>query len=113
MTPQRAVRQFCTECVAEALPDVHECGGDQCLNGGCDANGVCLFFKYRLGAGRPTVKLIRRVCLWCMGDHGLSPEYVKECHAVSCPLHRYRMGTNPRRKGVGGNAEHFGAKGEQ
>ncbi len=97
MTPLEAIRKFCVDCVGSAY-DVKECGGDHCLNGGCDADGVCWFFPYRLGGGRPSVKLIRQVCLWCMGD---SQDFVRECWTPECAIHPYRMGTNPARKGQG------------
>ena len=97
-TPQEAVRAFCVECVGSAY-EVESCGGDHCLNGACDINGVCWFFRYRLGSGRPPVKTIREFCLWCMGD---TATLVRECQESICPLHAYRMGTNPNRAGVGG-----------
>jgi hypothetical protein len=97
MTPQQAVRQFCVEC-AGSLSAVHQCGGDKCLNGACGTNGVCWFYPYRLGKGRPSVKLIRRTCLWCMGG---SDQFVRECSSSTCSLWAYRMGRNPARAGIG------------
>lgn len=91
MTPLEAIHHFCVECVG-SIYDVRECGGDKCLNGGCDADGVCHFYPYRMGSGRPSVKLIRKTCLWCMGD---SQDFVRECWTPDCALHPYRMGTNP------------------
>jgi hypothetical protein len=45
------------------------------------------------------VKAIRWKCLGCQGD---SPSQVRLCVDTGCPLHFYRMGKNPNRKGVGG-----------
>ena len=98
MTPQESIRKFCVDCVGSPF-EVKECGGDHCLNGGCDKNGVCWFHPYRLGRGRPSVKLIRKMCLWCMGDR---IDFVKECATDSCALHSFRMGNNPNRAGIGG-----------
>ncbi len=70
------------------------------MNGGCYTDGKCYFWRYREGKGRPTVKLIRQVCLWCQGDRA---DLVRECHEKDCALHLYRMGTNPKRAGIGGN----------
>jgi hypothetical protein len=91
MTPGESIRRFCVECVGSPF-EVRECGGDHCQNGGSDKSGVCLFFKYRLGRGRPSVKTIRKVCLWCQGDRA---DWVKDCHAGDCSLHPYRLGRNP------------------
>ena len=99
-TPVTAIRAFCNECVGGSPFEIKECGGDKCSNGGCDKNGVCWFFKYRMGTGRPSVKLIRKYCLFCQGEQ---PDWVRECHEADCALHDYRMATNPQRSGVGGN----------
>ena len=45
------------------------------------------------------IKAIRAKCLDCMGG---SPKRVKECEGGGCPLHVYRFGKNPKRKGIGG-----------
>lgn len=97
MTPGEAIRMFCIECIGSVY-DVKDCGGDHCLNGGCDDNAVCWFWKYRMGSGRPSVRLIRKFCLYCMSD---SHEFVHSCWTPDCPLHKFRMGTNPARKGQG------------
>jgi len=91
MTPGESIRRFCVECVGSPF-EVRACGGDQCKNGGCDKSKVCHFFKYRMGKGRPSVKTIRKVCLWCMGE---SSDQAKECHDGECALHPYRWGKNP------------------
>jgi hypothetical protein len=105
ITPLEAIHKFCVTCVGSPF-EVKDCGGDACLNGGRDKNGVCWFYKYRLGKGRPSVKLIRKMCLWCQGD---SKELVRECvedgkHTglPACALWPYRMGINPKRAEIGG-----------
>lgn len=90
-TPLEAIRKFCVICVGSPY-DVESCGGDKFQNGGSDSKGVCHFYKYRMGSGRPSVKLIRKTCLWCMGD---SQDFVRDCWTPDCALHPYRMGTNP------------------
>ena len=100
-TPLRAIHQFCVECVGGQVYDVKDCGGDHSLNGGCDRNGVCYFYKYRMGKGRPSVKTIRMICLWCQGRIF---EGIKDCYARDCALYPYRFGKNPARKGKGGFA---------
>ena len=105
MTPGEAIRKFCVQCVVSPH-EVKNCGGDKCLNGGCDDKGICWFYRYRLGTGRPSVKLIRKYCLYCQGG---SQDLVRECiegeaHSgiEACSLFPFRMGTNPARKGMGG-----------
>jgi hypothetical protein len=96
MTPLRAIRKICVACVGSPY-DVAGCGGDKCLGGQGDENGKCYFYRYRMGRGRPSVKLIRKFCFECMGG---SKRLVRECESV-CPLHEYRFGRNPKRAGMG------------
>ena len=92
ITPLRAIRRFCIECVGGEISEIRTCGGDHCKNGGCDERGVCLFYRFRTGRGRPSIKLIRKTCLWCMGN---SSDMVKDCGSTGCALWAYRLGSNP------------------
>jgi hypothetical protein len=96
MTPGKAIRSMCVACVGSAH-EVRDCGGGKCLNGQSDENGACYFYPYRMGAGRPSVKLIRKFCLECMDG---SRKLVARCGS-DCPLNPYRFGKNPKRAGVG------------
>jgi len=96
MTPLQAIRKVCVACVGSPY-GANDCGGDECLGGQDDENGVCYFFSFRLGRGRPSVKTIRKFCLECMGG---SSKLVAECKS-DCPLHPYRFGKNPKRAGMG------------
>ena len=87
LTPGRAIRKICIDCVGSAF-EIRDCQGDKLYD------GPCLFFPYRMGKGRPSVRLIRKYCLWCMGG---SPKLVKDCPSRKCPLLPYRMGRNPKR----------------
>jgi len=91
LTPGIAIRKHCLACVGGAA-EVHNCGGDHLLLGQGDKNRHCYFYAFRLGRGRPSVKLIRKFCLECQGGHR---NFVAECENCDCPLHRYRFGTNP------------------
>jgi hypothetical protein len=111
-TPLEAIHKFCVACVGSPF-EVKDCGGDKCLNGECYPNGECWFYKFRLGKGRPSVKLIRQMCLWCQGG---SKEFVKDCFegtghsgVSACPLWQYRLGTNPKRAGIGRKFPAIGA----
>ena len=42
------------------------------------------------------IRAIRAKCIDCSGD---SVAEVRACHLTWCPLHPYRMGRNPNRKG--------------
>ena len=77
LTPSRAIHKTCTDCIGTAFL-IKDCQGDNL------SDGPCLFFRYRLGKGRPSVKLIRKYYLWCMGG---SPKLVKDCQSsLTCPL---------------------------
>ena len=59
----------------------------------------CHLYPYRLsvineGKGKLRLKkVIRSYCLFCMGDHKSSSNYVRKCADKNCPLWIYRMGT--------------------
>jgi len=85
MTPRRAIREHCVDCVGSTSA-VRDCQGDELFD------GPCILFPYRMGTGRPSVKLIRKFCLYCMGGRW---KLVKECSNTRCPFLPYRMGKNP------------------
>lgn len=98
-TPGEAIHRFCVACVGGSPFEVKTCGGEKCLNGGCAPSGECWFYKFRLGRGRPSVKLLRKYCLYCCGG---DREYVRECpdgiphgKQAPCALYPFRMGKNP------------------
>ena len=93
MTPGKSIRAFCIECAGSAA-EVRRCGGDRCIGGQGDGRGRCYFLPYRVGKGRPSVRLIRKVCLECMGG---SSSLVAECASRQCPLHRFRFGRRPEK----------------
>ncbi len=97
VTPGKAIHRHCVSCVEHAH-EVKYCQGDKMIGGQGNKNGICYFFTYRLGRGRPSVKVIRRFCLECHGD---SRKSVRDCPSKKCHLYIYRMGTNPARAGVG------------
>lgn len=90
MTPGQAIRKHCIQCVGSKYK-TKDCGGDHLLATG----KPCYFYPYRQGKGRPSVKLIRQECLYCMGR---SYELVKECNTFDCSLHKFRFGRNPNVK---------------
>ena len=45
-----------------------------------------------------TLKAIRAKCLDCMC---YQPKEVRLCDDTDCPLHRFRLGKNPNRAGIG------------
>lgn len=86
LTPKKAVRLHCLECVGSSR-DVKSCGGHHDLSTG----EPCEFYPYRLGKGRPSVKLIRKFCLSCLGTSNL----VADCSSEACSLWPYRFGHRP------------------
>lgn len=91
MSPIKSIRKFCIEC-AGSKGKVSKCGGNNLFRGMGDDNGQCWFYKYRAGRGRPSVKVIRKHCLECVGH---SYKLVAECTSMNCPVHKFRLGTNP------------------
>ena len=53
------------------------------------------------------LKAIRAKCLDCYAGH---PSQVRKCDLSDCPLFIYRLGHNPKRKGVGVGSRAFDAK---
>jgi hypothetical protein len=97
LTPRQAIRKCCIDCVGSAS-EVRDCQGDKLYR------GECLFYRYRLGKGRPSVKRIRAYCHFCMGE---SSKLIRECSNCICPLFIYRMGKNPHVKGRKLSEEHI------
>ena len=97
MTPLRAIRKVCIACVGNAY-EVKDCGGEKCFGGQGDEKGICIFYNYRIGKGRPSVKLLRRFCLECMSG---SSQSVAGCQSLNCSVGEYRFGKNPKRTGIG------------
>ncbi len=88
MTPNRTIRNFCFNCVGKSSwNDVDKCEG--VIKNGLE---ICPFHNYRLGKGRPSVKIFKKFCLQCMGNNR---EFVKLCDTTNCLIYPYRMGTNP------------------
>ena len=93
-TPKKAVLKFCRQCVIGDANVVKRCGGALVLHTAKE----CEFYRYRLGEGRPSVQIIRKHCLICQGN---SYQAVRDCTSINCPVHFYRLGTNPNRQGIG------------
>jgi len=87
MTPGNAIRKHCVECVGSPY-EIENCRGDFLYA----TEKECPFYKFRMGKGRPSVKLIRKYCLFCMGG---SYQTVNQCNSNTCLLRPFRMGTNP------------------
>ncbi len=85
VTPGKAIRKFCLACV-DGSYQVQDCQGNQMVD------GPCALYKFRMGRGRPSVKTIRKHCLYCC-NHSLLD--VRECPDEKCTLHKFRMGKNP------------------
>lgn len=102
MTPLKAIRKFC----------VWFAGGAQyaAIGEKCDVPPVLR--PYRFGrmptkeerAQEPRVlKPLAAIKSWCKQCSHCSPGGVEGCDIDDCLLHQYRMGTDPARKGAGGN----------
>jgi len=51
------------------------------------------------------LKAIRQNCIDCSCS---SPKEVKDCIIFDCPLYEYRLGKNPRRRGIGNKNPNWG-----
>ena len=94
MTPGIAIRVYCVSCCGGVSAEVKSCDG----NGSNPAFHTCPFHPYRMGRGRPSVKVIRKFCIQCMNGR---TDFVRECETINCLCHRYRMAKNPARRGKG------------
>jgi hypothetical protein len=108
LTPGVAIRRFCRKCAGSAF-ETDDCRGDQ-LDPSYGQHGVCFFFPYRQGRGRPSVKLIRKMCLECQGG---SSDGVRDCRNKACAIFRYRFGTNPAVKVTPEKRKHLQAIGKK
>lgn len=99
LTPGRTIRAYCLQCVGGNPQDVKACDATD------PKYHVCPFHPFRLGRGRPSVKVIRKFCLDCMGGY---KDFVRDCETKGCFCHPYRMGRSlAKRKGR--TAEQMGA----
>ena len=81
--------------------------GKRCMDcaEGCRTNCPskdCILYNLRKGRRprniedkTPTLKVIRKYCLWCMCDNS---NEVELCPSKDCPLHPFRFGKNPNKR---------------
>jgi len=101
MTPLKAIRVRCLNCVGFEKTVVRECDFTNCP-----------LHALRMGRGaRATLKVIRAYCMWCCNDQRAE---VKQCPAKECPLSQYRSGRRPKMTrlipGIASTAGSFGAE---
>jgi hypothetical protein len=83
LTPLKAIRARCLNCMGFDKTAVRECGFADCL-----------LHALRMGRGsRTTLKPIRFYCLWCCAGQRAE---VRLCPAEGCPLWQYRAGRRPK-----------------
>lgn len=92
LTPGQTIRAYCLQCVDGSSQDVKACDATD------PKYQVCPFHPFRLGKGKPSVRVIRELCLHCM-DY--STDSVRDCETTDCLCYPYRMGKNPARAGKG------------
>lgn len=94
LSPKETIRAQCLACVGGHKKEVASCNGDGSIPG----FHSCSFHPFRLGKGRPSIKILRQFCVQCMGG---SLVFVRECGTEDCFIHPYRLGKNPARVGIG------------
>lgn len=93
-TPLKSIRKYCVnDCMAGSASEVKLCPSNECI-----------FYKFRLGSGRPKLKEIKEFCLGC-GEG--TAQAIRNCEFPECPLFQYRLGHNPKLKGRKGNVENL------
>jgi hypothetical protein len=96
-SPSKTIRAQCLVCTGGSVKEVASCNGDGKIPGFMS----CPFHPFRLGKGRPSVKIMRKYCLQCKCGSYI---FVKECSTTDCLIHPFRFGKNPARAGIGKNA---------
>lgn len=94
-TPLQSVKCYCRWCARGLFKHIVNCPSYDCD-----------LFMFRLGKrvkGQSVLKVIRKKCLDCAGG----VKKVRFCEFKNCPLHNYRFGSNPRRKGVVGDLKNL------
>ena len=92
ITPLQAIRRRCLDCSGYNQKEVRECYHNKPIP---PFDIACPLHPYRMGKGRPKLKVIKAYCIQCQGEHGLSSLYVKECTDKDCSLYPFRLGHNP------------------
>ena len=94
LTPLRAIRKKCLECMAGNPNEIKLCHLEKCP-----------FWYYRFGRRQkigfriPTV--IKSIKIFCYECSAFNKAEVRNCNIKECPVYLYRMGKNPNRKGIG------------
>lgn len=101
-TPLETIRSYCLYCNGGNSAEVRRCDAD----GKTSGFDPCPFHPYRMGRGRPSVKIIRKFCLECMGGNR---DIVTTCTTSDCLCYPYRMGKNPAYAGRGRTKEEMRA----
>ena len=97
-SPSQTIRAYCHYCIqSRSDTEVENCTGYIVFATG----KPCPFYEYRMGGKRPSVKVMRKFCMECMGG---SKEAVKECSTIDCLIYPFRFGKNPARAGKGQSA---------
>lgn len=98
-TPLQAVRHFCLDCCCEVSKEVELCPAE-----------TCPIWPFRFGSypadhqgTKSVLRPIKEKCGDCMPE-SFKPgtKAVVDCEKKCCPIWPYRLGTNPKRKGLGG-----------
>jgi len=93
LTPLKSARAFCLWCCFDSQLEVRLCPVE-----------TCPLWKYRLGKGRITLKILRSKCKDCDPEGYKS---IKNCpfdgvSDILCPLHPYRLGRRPKSRSLQG-----------
>jgi hypothetical protein len=117
LTPIKSIRKYCLWCCIGSRMEIKLCPVYKCpiyryrMGGKLDLQALIklnpeankeenkkdIISNFHLGP----VKAIRKKCWYCST---YSTKEIKNCEHTDCQQFLYRMGTNPSRKGIGGNS---------
>ncbi|MCF7855431.1 MAG: restriction endonuclease [Candidatus Pacebacteria bacterium] len=89
-SPRKAIRKMCLECMGGSAKLVATCFSEKC------PLWHHRFGKYDPEAPLTPIQAIRKICLNCRGNENAFLA-IRRCEGP-CPLHPFRLGTNPNCK---------------
>lgn len=95
-TPLKAIRKKCLWCMCDVSNEVRL----------CTCGDTCTLYPYRFGKKpeyKPALTPLKSIKAKCYDCSGFSKKEQRNCEFKECDLWLYRLGHNPKRKGIGGN----------
>jgi len=94
LTPLKAIRKKCLWCMCDVSNEVRL----------CTCGNTCTVYPYRFGKSpdeKPALTPLKAIKAKCFDCSGFSKKEQRNCEFKDCILWPYRLGHNPKRKGLG------------